>query len=742
MIGQFKKKLLQFSFGFLLLAFIFALQKNAFPYLDQFITRSNSFIYDQILHLTVGSRNLPPRVVIIDIDDYSTQAEGRWPWPRDKFVTLLNNLKKAGVVVIAFDIVLSEAEINYAQGLENKLQSLNNQTLARELMPLLTKAAPLIDNDQAFAKTLSENEVVLGFLFHDNSDIKKGSLPPPLLFNNSQSVNTLTLNLLRFTGYNGILNLFLKASGHAGFVSNIPDLDGSVRHGLLLAVYNNQLYSSLALSSVMRYLLTDNVELMTHRIQGKEELYGINVGGLFIPTNSKGQLLIPFWGGPATIPTYSATDILHNKVSSQELSGSIALLGSTMVLLGDLHQAPLSQSFPGVEMNANIITGILEKQITSQFDWHTNTGIILILLSGIVFTFLFPYLGPVLLPILFLFFIAVILIASYFFFHFKNIFVAPGLLLALISLQALANFTYSFIQERRQKNRIKQLFSQYIPPSYMKEITDHPEQVNLGGESREMTVFFADIRDFTSLSESLEATELKHLLNSFFTPLTNIIFDYQGTIDKYVGDMVMAFWGAPLKDANHCHNALAAALAIRGKLPEINQQLNQLNLPSVKIGMGLSTGIMNVGDMGSKFRLSYTVIGETVNLASRLQDLTKYYRVDILVSEASRHHQDDILWMPVDKVIVKGSHKAVTIYEPQGYYAEVPQEKKDEIRDYEAGLQAYYKQNWQAAKTQFETLNSSHPERYLYSLYLARIDAFISQPPPSDWDGTFTHVSK
>ncbi|KTC68934.1 guanylate cyclase [Legionella birminghamensis] len=742
MLKHLKKKWIQFGIGFLLLAFVFALQKKVFPYLDQFIIRSNSFIYDQILHLTVGNKSLPHRVVIIDIDDKSTQIEGRWPWPRDKFVTLLDNLKKAGVVVMAFDIVLSEAEINFAQGLEHKLQQLNNQPLSRELIPLLSKAIPLVDNDKAFAKVLSENEVILGFLFHDDSEVKKPALPAPLSLSKTNPADIMKLNLFHFSGYNGILPLFLEAAHHAGFVSNVPDLDGSVRHGLLLATYNNRLYASLALSTVMRFLLTDSIDLLTHTVQGKEELYGLNVGGIFIPTNSKGQLLIPFWGNPGTIPTYSATDIIQNKVSAQELSGTIALLGSTMVLLGDLHQAPLSQNFPGVEMNANIITGILEKQISSQFDWHTNKGVGIILTVGILLALLFPFLGPILLPLLFIIFISLILFVSYLVFNYKSIYVAPGFLLSLITLQALANFIYSFIQERRHKNRIKQLFGQYIPPSYMKEITDHPEQAHLEGESREMTVFFADIRGFTTLSESLDATELKRLLNSFFTPITNIIFDNQGTIDKYVGDMVMAFWGAPLHDDEHCQHAVKAALAIKAKLPEINLQLNQLNLPEVKIGMGLSTGIMNVGDMGSKFRLSYTVIGETVNLASRLQDLTKFYHVDILVPEMTRRNQEDILWLPVDKVIVKGSHKAVTIYEPQGYYADIPQETVDEIQDYEQALQSYYKQDWLNSKMAFEQLISRFPERYIYRMYLERINGFINNPPPANWDGAYIHIHK
>lgn len=734
----------QLALGLTALGLLLVLYQFHFTYFYTFINRLDGVLYDYLIKLDLQKKSSNTNVVLIDIDDYSIQKQGRWPWPRDKFVILLDKLKKAGVAVVAFDIVFSEAEINYALGLKEKLLDLNYPKPPElyKITNFLNDVSKKVDNDQAFANALKQNDVVLGFLFQHDPTIKKGDLPKPLLDITSERMLRLTASIPSFEGYNGTLGIFLKAAPHTGFVTNIPELDGVIRHGLLLAKYNKQLYSSLSLSIVMQYLLADNITLASHFTFGKQVIDGINVGSFFIPTNTAGQILIPFWDNGQTIPAYSANDIIENDTPPKELAGSIVIIGSSMVLLSDLHQSPISQSFPGMEMVANMVSGILGRQIIQEFDWNTLGGLIVIVLTGSLYAIIFPFLSPFVLLVTFFILIIIILFGSFFLLLAKNYYIASTILLLLTTLLAVTNFLYDFILERHQKNRIRRLFDMYVPPSYVKEIMDYPNKYSMDGENREMTVFFADIRGFTTLSETLDASELKHLLNEFFTPITNIIFNHQGTIDKYVGDMVMAFWGAPIIDTEHSWHALQAALDIRERLEEINDNLVQKKLPSITLGMGLSSGMMNVGDMGSSFRRSYTVIGDEVNLASRLQDLTKFYQVDILVSETTRANINNILWRPIDKVAVKGRQKALIIYEPIGYHQDVSPEIVEELNDFEKGLNAYYKQDWVTAKALFTILATGNATTYLYQLYLQRVDDFCNSPPPEHWNGIFIHTRK
>lgn len=724
--------------GLLFLAFTFFVQQNnSIPWLSVFLNRINGVIYDNIIKWNSHKPSSPVRVVVIDIDDYSIQSQGRWPWPRDKLAKLLTELHKAGIVVTAFDIVISEPETNYASGLKEKIRHLNDtKSLQSTLFPLLDKIKPMVDNDTIFFKALTQYDVVLGYLFHHDASIKKGALPEALFDNNQLMIPT-------YSGYNGNFNLFLKAAPHSGFVSNRPDIDGVMRHGLLLANYNNHIYPSLVTATLMRFLLADKLTLVTEIKNNQTILKGINIGGMIIPTTHESQLLIPFFGPPNSIDSYSAGDVLEGKLPANSLAGGIAIVGSSMILLADRHQSPVSPSFPGVEMNANMITEILANHLITEFNWQTLLGQSLFIVLGLVCAIVFPFLGPILLPSLFVICVFSALLLSFLLLIYYNVYVDMTMILLLISLQAITNFIYAFMLERRQKNSIKQLFGQYVPPSYIEEITNHPDQYNTEGKMRDMTVFFADIRGFTGISELLNASELKHLLNTVFTPMTAIIFEHQGTIDKYVGDMIMAFWGAPLTDHKHYYHGISAALSIKQELKTINNTLKQQGLPLIKIGMGLSTGLMNVGDMGSTFRFSYTVIGKTVNLASRLQDLTKFYQVDILTNADTLFEGDEtIVWRPIDKVIVKGTTQALMIFEPIGYHKDCSEALIAELEQYNRALLAYFDQDWELANQQFQALSKANPSYYLYQLYLTRIEEFFHHPPDNNWNGAYAHTHK
>lgn len=316
------------------------------------------------------------------------------------------------------------------------------------------------------------------------------------------------------------------------------------------------------------------------------------------------------------------------------------------------------------------------------------------------------------------------------------------LILFLIVALFVLNTAYGFLSERLTRKTIKGMFDQYVPPAHIDAMLANPDAYTFDGESREMTVLFADIRDFTTVSESLSATELKQLLNEFFTPVTSIIFEHNGTVDKYVGDMIMAFWGAPLHDPQHRSNAVTAALEILEKVEQLHEEFPKKGFPAINIGIGINTGMMNVGDMGSVFRRAYTVLGDAVNLGSRLEGLTKFYGVKLLIGEETYGQLDGFLCRLIDKVKVKGKDLAVNAYEPLYKESEASDALQAEVADYHSALDYYYAQAWDSAHEKFAALQKQSPNTLLYAIYLERIEALRTQSLGSDWDGSFQHLSK
>lgn len=711
----------------------------------------DDFIYDFVTQHYPRPYKEITKVFIVDIDDESLLKEGRWPWPRKKLAQIISNLQHAGVVCVGVDIIMSNPEINYATALTEQLESIkltSNPTNA-QLKPtlfrdMLQKIAPEVDNDKALADAMKSYDVSLGFLFHNIESLKIGTLPTPLQDKNGAYINSQVFNAHSFHGYNASLDLFIKASGHGGYVSNLPDLDGVIRHGLVLASYDNKIYPNLALRTAMRFLLADYVELKKHKTFFGEKLYGLDLAGTFIPTNERGEILIPYWGPPFTLPYVSASNVLHGNFDSSQYAGAVAILGSSSLLLSDIHPAPVAQLFPGVEMVGNMVSGIISQQLLTPYDWQSIQGLGIMIGVGVVYALVATYLSVFALIFSAISLCCIIVGCSLYFLLYKHIHIPVSYLVILITMQATLNYSYQFLLVKRQKTKIKRLFGQYVPEGYINELINLPGASSMEGQTRELSVLFSDIRGFTDICEGLDAGEVKRLLNAFFTPITEIIFNHHGTIDKYVGDMIIAFWGAPIPIENNGHSRLAikTALDIFKNLPIINEQMIKDNLPPIRIGIGLGTGIMNVGDMGSKFRLSYTVLGDTVNLTSRLESLTKHYGVNILVNDYMREGQHEFLWRTIDKVLVKGRKTALTIYEPLGLIQEATPELISELEHYHLALESYFAQDWDEAERLLDLLHNMHPQTQLYQLYLTRIRSYKTMPPPLNWDGIYAHLEK
>jgi adenylate cyclase len=706
--------------------------------IHSFIERLNNIGYDIQLRTYVLTLEEKPElpVAIIDIDDRSLEAEGRWPWPRSKLAQLTDELQKQGASVIAYDIFFSETEPNIANQVLDALSKEDRLTI--DFTNELKKAIPLFDNDTIFADSLADKQVVLALGFLPRPQ-EQNILPRPMLTLAAEELGQI--DIYRAKGYISNIPILMKAAKTAGFINIFADIDGIIRHAPLVIEYKGNLYPSLALQAVMK-VLGQKVELIMPRYGTERKLEGVRIGSTVIPTDARGQVLIPFIGKSYTFPYFSATDVLQHKLPKDALLGKILFVGTSATGLGDLQSTAIQNPFPGVEIQATLANGILTNDFSYKPAWTLGANIVLTVLFGMICSVLFAYVGPRTLGFI------IISLPPLLLFTNNIIWKETGLVLSLlipvilILILALTNIIYGYLFESRRRERLKQMFGQYVPEKHIDEMLHSKSNYALRGEDRDMSVLFADIRSFTTISEGMSASELVDMLNTFFTPMTEVIFKHRGTIDKYVGDLIMAFWGAPLKDKHHARHAIESALEMQKNVKKLQPILAERNWSSIQIGIGINSGIMSVGDMGSRYRRNYTVLGDAVNLASRVESLTKFYGVDIMVTEYTQKNQNKFIFRKLDRVRVKGKKHGIEIYEVVCLKSELTPELEQELALYHQALAYYFEQRFDDALRLMQQLAQQHQDRHIYKLYIERINEFKTLSIPMDWDGVYVHESK
>jgi adenylate cyclase len=723
--------------GIFLIVFSVWMQITTVDYVRSLIVRLDNLAYDMQLRTKLFTHKSKHDfdVVIVDVDDKSLQEQGRWPWPRGVIGKLLDQMQADGVVVVATDMMFPEPETDVTVLIGDELVKRNLST--PELVTILNMIRPDLNNDLKLAGSLQNKDIVLGMTFLPR-DTQTGLLPPPLL---ALTPKQNFLDIFNAKGYLSNIPILQSSAKNAGFINVYADPDGIIRRVPVVMRYKNDVYPSLALDAVKIYLLS-NAKLNTAMYDNSEQLEAVKLGDHIIPTDSFGQVLVPFIGKSYTFPYYSAADVLNNKVSANALSGKIAFLGTSATGLGDLRATAIQGVYPGVEIQASIAQGILDNNFSYRPAWAIGAEIFLAVALGIFFAVLFPFCGPRSTALLTIFTPIIIIFLNNWLWLKTGLILFVLIPILLIIILAMLNMIYGYVFETRKRERIKNMFGQYVPEKHIDEMLKTSGSFSLHGEDRMMTVLFADIRNFTTISEPMSASELKELLNQFFTPMTEVIFKYKGTIDKYIGDLIMAFWGAPLKDKRHAQHAISAALEMQKVAATLNTTFEKRGWPDIKIGIGLNSGLMSVGDMGSKFRRNYTVLGDAVNLASRVEGLTKFYGVNLMVAENTYHDQPKFLFRQLDQVRVKGKKLGITIYEVISTMTEATPAKIAEIKASDTALQDYFQQRWDEAERKFSELNAAHPDTKLYKLYLERISEFKQTPPPADWDGIYAHKDK
>jgi len=468
----------------------------------------------------------------------------------------------------------------------------------------------------------------------------------------------------------------------------------------------------------------------------------LEVGELRIPVDRDVTALVPYRGRERSFPYVSATDVLTGKAARADLEGRIVLVGSTAPGLNDLRSAPVGNVFPGVEIHANLVSGMLDGRIKQMPPYVLGAEFTLLLLAGLVMALVLPLLNPHQATLATLGVVVAVVGINLVVWQYANLVLplASGLLMVLLLFGL--NMSYGFFVESRAKKQIAGRFGQYVPPELVDEMSRHPERFSMEGESRDMSVLFSDVRGFTTISEGLDPKELSQLMNQFLTPLTQVIYRRRGTIDKYMGDCIMAFWGAPLADGQHQRHAILAGLEMLATMEALQPQFRSRGWPDLHIGVGVNSGRMSVGNMGSEIRVAYTVMGDAVNTASRFEGLTKQYGVGMIVGEATRAACKDIVFRDLDRVRVKGKTEPVSIFEPIGLAADLPKERLDELSLWHQVLRQYRAQEWDMAELQLINLQRMYPKAALYPIFLARLAHYRRNPPGSDWDGTWAAESK
>lgn len=711
-----------------------------------FIDNLEAMIYDARLRVTMP-RTADSRIVILDIDEKSLVepergGEGRWPWPRDRMAVLLDKLfEHYQVAAVGFDIVFAEAD--NSSGIR-VLEKLGAQELkgVPQFHSAFSQLKPRLDYDYLFAQSMKGRPVVLGYTFLSEPQVK-GMLPAPVV--TTADFRGTPPPAAGFAGYTGNLPDFQKNAASAGHFNPLPDLDGITRRVPMLARFGDGYYEPLSLAVVRLIMGSPPLKPVVAEegfSTGYVGLEGVQVGNYVIPIDREGAALVPYRGPRGSFAYHSLVDVLNDRVDAAELRGKIALVGASAPGLLDLRATPVDPVYPGVEIHANLIAGILDENIKHKPPYAQGAEFMLVLVLGLAMAIWMPLLAPHQATLVTVLVLALVLGINIALFHFAHIVLPLASLIIKILLLFTLNMAYGFFVVTRERRQITGLFGQYVPHEVVDKLAADPERASMEGESREMTVLFTDVRGFTTISEGLDPKALSELMNAFLTPLTEVIHRNRGTIDKYMGDCIMAFWGAPLPDSDHARNGVLAGLEMQRTLKSMEGEFRARGWPAVRIGVGLNTGRMSVGNMGSRVRLAYTVLGDAVNLASRLEGITKEYGADIIVGEDTKNAVPGLVYREIDKVRVKGKDTAVTIFEPLGLEGEVARSRLEEVELFHEVLALYRNQEWDMAEKRLSKLRELFPEALLYETFEARIAYLRANPPAPGWDGAFTFQTK
>ena len=691
---------------------------------------------------------LDPRIVIVDIDSRALTEVGRFPWSRNVQAQLVTQLTRHyGAAVVGYDISFPEPDSSSGYAVLEQLAQ-GELRAVPALRERLVALRPSLDYDGLFAAALRGQPVILGFNL--SPDQAKGALPPPLF--TERDLNGRALLAWSNDGYEANLPVLQQAAAGAGSFSVVTDADGMVRTAGLVQQVGEAYYPSLALATAGLYL-------QARAIKPYFEADAAQAGGydylsLFLP---QGQRLLPVGeamtatvtfrgsGGPrgGAFRYVSAADVLSGRAPAAWLRGAIVLVGTTAPGLVDLRATPVNPEYPGVEIHANLVKSILDQDFKLRPDWAGAAEAVLIVASGLLLTVALAALPPLPATLLVLGALVASVGLNVWLYQRHGLQFNLALLLLVIAALFVVNMVWGYFFEVRRGRALVSRFGEYVAPELVAQMAANPGRYDMEGESRTLSVLFADVRGFTGIAEQMTPRQLREYINRYLTAMSHVIRDsHQGTLDKYIGDAVMAFWGAPVNYDDHARRAVATALLMAAQARTLSDEFTALGWPPLHIGIGINTGVMHVGDMGSSIRRAYTVMGDAVNLAARLESLTRVYGVAIAVGADTRAQAPQFVWRELDLVRVKGKQAPVAIYEPLGLAGTVEQRALALLADWEAALAAVRARDWALADARLAALQEHEPGCMLYTLYRERVARWRTLAPGAQWDGVTTFDTK
>lgn len=705
-----------------------------------------------------GVKEPHPHIVAVVIDEKSLDQIGRWPWPRARIARIIDILDRDGAKVIAFDIGFIEPDENnnllLVERIEREIKALQIEN--HEFERFIEEQRREADNDLILAESMKRADAksILGFFFYMQEGFQDFFIDSKSIEQRLESISASRYPLIQSrsdlsfepfrTAYAPAPNLPMLhlAADSSGYFNMEPDpQDGIVRTMPIMYKCGDEVYSPLSIQAVWHYL--DRPQMMIRLAD--YGVQGLQIGDRMVPTDEMGYMRINYLGPEKTFPHYSMSDVLRGEFPEGTFRDKIVIMGATAIGLGDIRNTPFSSTgeYPGLEIHATVIDNILQRDHISKPKWATVLDVIAILALGLLTGFVIPRLNAITAIIA-----AAALLVGYFLVN-QILFVKGGLWVNLvyplmtIVLVYTALTVYHYLTEERERKKIRGAFSYYVSNAVVNEMLKDPDKLKLGGEKKELSVLFSDIRSFTSISESMTPEDLVHLLNEYLTVMTDIVFKYDGTLDKYIGDALMAIYGAPLNQPDHPKRACASALDMMEGLKALNEKWIREGKIPLDIGIGINTGPMMVGNMGSDQRFDYTVMGDAVNLGSRLEGANKSYQTHILISGSTYEQvKDDFVCMELDSVRVKGKTQPVGIFELISGKGRLSERNMEAVNRFHKGLQLYKAQDWDAAIEVFEGVHVLDQTVYAAGLYIQRCRELKENPPGSDWDGVFTMTTK
>jgi adenylate cyclase len=679
-------------------------------------------------------------VSIVDIDEKSLVKFGQWPWPRTRVADLVTNLTRLGAVVIAFDIMFPEPDRLNPGVAADIIRDLDDETRA--------KLRALPSNDDILADAMRSSRVVLGEagLHHVAAELDK-ELPVTGLATLGEDPRPF---MLKFPGLLRSTPVLEAAAAGRGLLTIWTERDGIVRRVPVIMQAQGVTMPSLSFEMLRVATGTDTIFVKSN----EAGIASVAVKGFAVPTDRNGQLWVHFAHYDPSIYV-SAADVLEGKVDPETIAGKLVLIGTSAAGLHDVKTTPISPVMPGVEIHAQVLEAALTGQLLSQPPWGPLAEFLSAIILGVAIIWFAPRLGPKSLVAVGAFFATLLVGTSWYYYSQHRLLIDPTYPLLSTTAIYLTLIFFSFVREQTQRRQIRSAFGQYLSPALVEQLAQAPERLVLGGEEREMTVMFSDMRGFTSISETYknDPQGLTELMNRFLTPLTNAILDRKGTIDKYMGDAIMAFWNAPLEDKEHQLNACEAALDMLEQVDALNkereEEAEEGGRPFIplNIGVGLNTGTCVVGNMGSDLRFDYSVFGDSVNLASRLEGQSKEYGFPIIVgSTTALAARDRFAILELDFIMVKGKTEPEVIYAIAGREDTARSGRFQRLRNLTIEMLACYRsRDWDGALAAIERgrrTDEAHSLELLFALYETRIRSFQKNPPPEDWNGAFALLTK